>query len=92
MITMSKQRISDEEVVVHFFNTAEPAKATTVFNIVKGIMRHRGVAADTSTVTNGSGARKSAAGKSNGSGKTAAKSTSAPPVAAATTQANDLPL
>lgn len=35
------KRISPEEVVVNFFNTADKAKVETVFNIVKGIVKGR---------------------------------------------------
>jgi len=38
---MGTKRISDEEVIVSFFNHAEQGKAETLFNVIKGIMRHR---------------------------------------------------
>jgi hypothetical protein len=35
------KRISQEEVVVTFFNTADLAKVETVFNIIKSIVKTR---------------------------------------------------
>ncbi len=37
---MSK-RISDEERVVEFFNTAETSKVETVFNVIRGVVKRR---------------------------------------------------
>ena len=38
---MAKKKVSPEELIVGFFTTADLSSATTLFNVVKGLMNTR---------------------------------------------------
>ena len=41
---MAKKKVSPEELIVGFFTTADLSSATTLFNVVKGLMNTRNAA------------------------------------------------
>jgi hypothetical protein len=76
---MAKKKVSPEELIVSFFTSADLSSATTLFNVVKGLMNTR----NAGTTTAAAKAPKGTRGSSKAASAAATTSAAAAPAAVA---------